>query len=178
MRTQFDIDRLRDDFRQYCIWDPCKPSPTLFRFIIYFIKMPEFRSVVYYRIGWASKLASWLFRPQACLFINCPNIASGLHIQHGFSTIISAKEIGANCHIHQQVTVGWSTGGNPIIGKNVRINAGAIVIGGIVIGDDVEIAAGSVVTKDVPSHTMVAGVPAKPIKCRSEMSESWKRIQE
>ena len=35
---------------------------------------------------------------------------------------------------------------------------------GVNIGDEVIVAAGSVVTKDVPSNCIVAGVPAKIIK--------------
>ncbi len=40
----------------------------------------------------------------------------------------------------------------------------AIILPGVTIGENAIIAAGSVVTKDVPPHTMVGGVPAKVIK--------------
>lgn len=50
------------------------------------------------------------------------------------------------------------------IGANTWICAGAIILPGVRIGEFCVVAAGSVVTKDVPSHTMVAGVPAKVIK--------------
>ena len=48
--------------------------------------------------------------------------------------------------------------------NNVWIGAGAIILPGVTIHDGAVIGAGSVVTKDVPSHTVVAGVPAKPIR--------------
>lgn len=51
----------------------------------------------------------------------------------------------------------------------------AKVIGGITIGDEVEIGANAVVVSDVPSHCIVAGVPAKVIKIRDDQG-NWKRI--
>ncbi|MBR5118163.1 MAG: antibiotic acetyltransferase [Muribaculaceae bacterium] len=58
--------------------------------------------------------------------------------------------------------------GATIIGNDVWIGNGAIIINGVTIGDGAVIGAGAVVTKDVPPYTVVAGVPAKPIKKRFE----------
>ena len=55
-----------------------------------------------------------------------------------------------------------------LIGNNVWIGAGSIILSGVKIGDGAIIAAGSVVNKDVLSNTIVAGVPAKMIKKRGE----------
>ena len=41
--------------------------------------------------------------------------------------------------------------------------SGSIVVGGITIGRNSIVAAGAVVTKDVPDHSIVAGIPAKVI---------------
>lgn len=54
--------------------------------------------------------------------------------------------------------------GPVIIGKNVWIGRGAVILSGVTIGDNAIIAANSVVTKDVPANSVVAGVPAKQIK--------------
>lgn len=51
-----------------------------------------------------------------------------------------------------------------VIGNKVWIGTNAIILKGVTIGDGAIIAAGAVVTHDVPSHTIVAGVPAKVIK--------------
>lgn len=50
-----------------------------------------------------------------------------------------------------------------IVGNNVMIGMGSLIMPGITIGDNVIIGAHSVVTKDVPSNTIVAGCPAKKI---------------
>lgn len=71
----------------------------------------------------------------------------------------------------------WKWGGGmPTIGNDVIIYAGAKVFGKINISDDVVIGANAVVTKDVPPHSMVAGVPAKIIKTRNDISEKWRMV--
>lgn len=39
-----------------------------------------------------------------------------------------------------------------------------IVLGGVTIGDNTVIAAGSVVTKDIPSNVIAAGVPCRVLR--------------
>jgi len=56
--------------------------------------------------------------------------------------------------------------GDTIVGNDVWIGAEAMIMPGVRIGDGAMIAARAVVTKDVEPYTMVAGVPAKPIKKR------------
>ena len=107
-----------------------------------------------------------LFRPLESLYINMPpeKIGGGLYFQHGFSTIVTAKEIGERCHINQQVTIGYKGKDAPIIGDGCIIMAGAIVVGNVKINNGGRCGAGSVVTKDVPKDTVVVGVPARAIK--------------
>lgn len=50
------------------------------------------------------------------------------------------------------------------IKDRVWIGCRAIILKGVTIGEGAVVAAGSVVTRDVPSHTLVAGNPAKVIK--------------
>ena len=57
-----------------------------------------------------------------------------------------------------------SSKGRVAIGKNVWLGANVCVLPGVNIGDGVTIAAGSVVTHDIPSYSMAAGVPARIIK--------------
>lgn len=60
----------------------------------------------------------------------------------------------------------WRRAQGVTIGHDVWIGHGAIVLPGRAIGDGAVIAAGAVVTKDVAPYTIVAGVPAKPVRER------------
>ena len=53
---------------------------------------------------------------------------------------------------------------NTVIGKRCFIGAHALIMPGVTIGDECVVGAGSVVTKDVPSGSIVAGNPATIIK--------------
>ncbi|MGZ9898564.1 acyltransferase [Shewanella gaetbuli] len=64
------------------------------------------------------------------------------------------------------------------IGKECFVGANSIVLPGVVVGDNVIIAAGSVVTKDVPSNSIVAGNPAKIIKENIKTKKYGKLIYE
>lgn len=55
-----------------------------------------------------------------------------------------------------------------ILGNDVWVGAGAIILKGVTVGHGAVIAAGSVVSKDVPPYAVVGGVPAKIIKYRFE----------
>lgn len=105
-----------------------------------------------------------LFPGMDTLYINTPEIGSRLFIQHGFATNISAKRIGSDCWINQQVTIGYTFDSEPpVIGNGVRISAGAKVLGQIEIGDNAIIAANAAVVKSVEENMVVGGVPAKII---------------
>jgi acetyltransferase-like isoleucine patch superfamily enzyme len=63
---------------------------------------------------------------------------------------------------------------NPVeIGAGTWLGAGAIVLPGARIGRNVVVAAGSVVRGEVPDHCVVAGVPAKVVRMRTEIG--WAR---
>lgn len=51
-----------------------------------------------------------------------------------------------------------------IIGDNVWIGGGAVILPGVIIGDNVVIGAGSVVTKNIPSNTIAYGNPCKVVR--------------
>lgn len=51
--------------------------------------------------------------------------------------------------------------GRVMVGNNVFIGAGSIILPGITIGNNVVIGAGSVVARDIPDNTVVAGNPCK-----------------
>ena len=139
---------------------------------------PEFRSVVYYRLRWRRLFLPLLAKGQTSLYIYTPEIGHSLFIQHGFSTVLYAKKIGHHFFVNQQVTIGWNDRGLPTIGDYVQVRAGAKIIGDITIGDDVIIGANAVVVKDIPSHSVVVGVPGRIIKTRNSMDEAWSNMEE
>ena len=73
-------------------------------------------------------------------------------------------QIGPNCLIFQQVTIG-TRGANlpPVIGGHVDIGAGAKILGPVTIGNYVLIGANAVVICDVPDGCTVVGNPARII---------------
>ena len=100
-------------------------------------------------------------------------IGPGLFIDHGSGVVIGeTAEIGCNCTIYHQVTLG-GTGKDhgkrhPTLGDNVLVGAGAKVLGPVVIGSNTRIAAGSVVLQSLPSNCTAAGVPAAVVRLDGE----------
>ncbi|MGI2140643.1 acyltransferase [Shewanella baltica] len=75
----------------------------------------------------------------------------------------------------------------PIIEQKVKFHREVLIKEGAWIGENVciigatvgrnsVVAANSVVTKDVPDFCVVAGIPAKVIKCFCHESQSWKKV--
>ena len=90
-------------------------------------------------------------------------------LPHGLNGIIISPNvhIGKNCTIFHQVTIGndyRDVNNIPIIGDNVTIYPGAKIVGKVIIGNNVEIGANTVVTKDVPSDTLVVTGSVRVIK--------------
>ncbi len=96
------------------------------------------------------------------------------------NTIIGPVAIGNHVNLAQGITVtalnhnfenqelridqqGISTKA-VIIGDDCWIGANAVILPGVTIGEHSVVAAGAIVTKNVPAHSLVAGVPARIIK--------------
>lgn len=98
-------------------------------------------------------------------------VGGGIHFPHfGCQIINYASSIGEDVMIYQGVTIGsmQGKGGAPKIGNRVVLFSGACIIGDVTIGDNCVIGAGSVVTKDILSGCVAAGMPAKVVSQRGE----------
>lgn len=94
-------------------------------------------------------------------------IGKNLFIDHGMGVVIGQTAvIGDDCTIFHGVTLGGKGDGekrHATVGDRVMIGATAQLIGPVVIGNDVKIGAGAVVLKDVPSGKTVVGNPAREV---------------
>ena len=117
----------------------------------------------------------------ACINNAVGDVMIGDHTRIGLhNTIIGPVIIGSHVNLAQGITVtalnhnfedsekrideqGVSTSA-VVIEDDIWIGANAVVLPGVTIGHHSVVAAGAVVTKDVPPHSLVAGVPAKIIK--------------
>lgn len=95
--------------------------------------------------------------PITATFKNRPSFPHKL-----YGIFISAgAQIGENCVIFHQVTIGSNTlassskRGAPIIGDNCYIGVGAKIIGNVKIGNNVRIGSNCIVTDDVPDNSTV-----------------------
>lgn len=108
-------------------------------------------------------------------------IGKGLFIDHGMGVVIGeTAEIGDNCTIYQNVTLG-GTGKDkgkrhPTLGNNVLVGSGAKVLGPFKVGDNARIAAGAVVLNEVPANATAVGVPAKVVRVNGIKPESLDQI--
>jgi len=110
---------------------------------------------------------------------SCTSINENNNIRSDSSII----QIGNNCMIAQFVSIissgynfddpsvpiqkqGSSVKKDIIIGNDVWIGSGAVILPGVNIGDGVVIGAGSVVTNNVKAFSVVAGNPARIISSR------------
>lgn len=105
----------------------------------------------------------WSVVTGADIPLNC-QLGGGLLLPHPNGVVISPKaEVGIDCLIFQQVTLGSRGEGAPVVGNHVDIGAGAKILGSITLGDNVKVGANSVVIKDVPANKTAVGIPAKLI---------------
>ncbi|MCU4173889.1 serine O-acetyltransferase [Carboxylicivirga sp. N1Y90] len=124
----------------------------------------EFRNLFYYRTRPFSFFFNFICRQQSTLYIQSQNIGEGLVIIHGFASAIGAESIGKNCTIFQQVTIGGTDKGAPTLKDNVKVFAGAVIIGKITIGNNVIIGANATVYNNVPDNSTVLPGTSKVFK--------------
>ena len=117
----------------------------------------------------------------ACINNAVGDVIIGNHTRIGLhNTIIGPVTIGSHVNLAQGITItalnhnfddsekridqqGISTK-EVVLEDDIWVGANAVILSGVTIGKHAVVAAGAIVTKDVPPHSLVAGVPAKVIR--------------
>ena len=97
--------------------------------------------------------------------LNC--CGKGFKIMHVGPILINEKAIiGHDCVVHMNVAIvaGGTDDYAPVLGNNIVVGYGAVILGNTMIADGVAIGANAVVNRDVLEQGIaVAGVPSKKI---------------
>lgn len=91
------------------------------------------------------------------------HIGDGVFIGHNVTFINDKHPRSVNPDGSMQTEEDWKVV-ETFVHNGASVGSSATVLCGVTIGENAIVGAGAVVTKDVPPHTVVAGVPAKIIK--------------
>jgi serine O-acetyltransferase len=138
-----------------------------FRYMYFFRKVSEYRpkSLRWYFFNFFKRRYRFKYGYQIPANTD---IGEGFYIGHTGTIVINGKaKIGSNCNIAHNVTIGQANRGNkkgvPVIGDNVWMGTGSVIVGAIKIGSNVLIAPNSFVNIDIPGNSLVIGNPCKII---------------
>jgi serine O-acetyltransferase len=108
-----------------------------------------------------------------CVIGRGTDFGPGFVLFHSNGVVINGRvKGGSNVHLHHEVTIGDNDyGETPTLGSNIKIGAGAKLIGAVKIGDGARIGCNAVVVRDVAPDTTVVGIPAKPVQRRPRDGE-------
>ncbi len=104
-------------------------------------------------------------------------IGSDFFIDHGAGVVIGeTAEVGNNVTIYSGVVLGGTSlekkKRHPTVGNNVVLGTGSKLLGPITIGDNVMIGANSVVINDIPSNSIVVGIPRRIVSKKGDSIEN------
>jgi serine O-acetyltransferase len=168
---------LGEDLREKARWCYKSDSP---RAIVKVLATDGTLAMVLYRLMQGSRQShlaplEMVFNKLNSAFGNCvigrgADFGPGFVIFHSNGVVINGKARGgSNVYLHHEVTIGDNEAGQcGVLGSNIHIGAGAKIIGPVTVGDGARIGANAVVVHDVPADTTVVGIPARPVKRRSE----------
>jgi acetyltransferase-like isoleucine patch superfamily enzyme len=144
-------------------------------------------------LGRLLRILAWLapvYQFRSSVYRKC-GVKVGKNVYMGFLVMMDGEypeyiSIGDEASIGPGVKIMAHSGASPFhsrlkiyhegpkkvtIERGVWLAAGAIILPGVTVGEGSIVAAGSVVSRDVPSYTMVAGNPARAIKKLSKPGE-------
>ena len=137
---------------------------------------PGFKVTLLYRVnnqmvnraGLAGKVAAGIIaRATHVIFHSAlaptARLHGGLILPHPQGIVVgSGVVVGPRAWIFQNVTMGGTEGksGEPRVGADCRIHAGAVIGGPVKLGDEVVVSPNSLVQRSIPRCSLAVGVPA------------------
>jgi serine O-acetyltransferase len=176
---------VRRDLERYFRLDSSQANPGLLEKLRVLIDSPGLQAVLTYRFGsWINRtMRRRLLRyPLKLLYYvmekNCvilwgihidvgARIGPGFYIGHFGGIIIGAAEIGRDCNVGHQVTIGQRADGRsglPVIGDRVWIGMGSAIYGNVRICDGVTIGPLTIVSRSLPARVVVSGNPLRVVR--------------
>lgn len=146
---------------------------------------PRHRAVMMFRVAHSLRtrgrktlarlIQQRIFHDSGAEIHSAAHIGGGFQLVHSSGIVIGERvNIGENVRCHQNVTIGDKNGndGQPRIGSEVIIGAGAAILGPIQIGDNVVVGANAVVIDGVADGQTVVGIPARSIVGKNPIAAS------
>ena len=179
---------MREDFARYASLHYLKESGSI-RCILSSLRHRGLRTVWHFRLRHLASSGNLLCRLfwspviMFCRLILWPSgdceiapeveIGGGLYLAHPLGIVVAPQcSIGRNVSFFSGVVLGINhldkSRGGPVICSDVILYSGAKVLGLVRIGQAAVVGANSVVTKNVEDHMIVVGVPARPLRGRTE----------
>ena len=111
--------------------------------------------------GYNTTVGDYFFANHNCQILDGGKVTFGNNVFIAPNCLFTTAEHAIDA---QQRNEGLEVALPITVGNSVWFGAGVIVLGGVTIGDNTVIAAGSVVTKDIPSNVIAAGVPCRVMR--------------
>lgn len=146
----------------------------------FFVRL-DFPAVLLFRLsvacrgkGWLGRMMAFVFWRLNVLMNGCDirpdaQIGPGLSLPHPVGVVIGPIVAGKNLVVHQNVTMGRGqsdddykgVSSRPVLGDDVIVYAGAVIVGGVTIGNKARIGANAVVVSPVPDGHTAFAMPAR-----------------
>ncbi len=149
--------------------------------LYYVVTIPGFSTAFLHRLShyfyekgfWGRHLGHFFWHLNyflhSCDISPCAEIGTGLFIPHPVGIVIGAAKIGNSFTVYHNTTIGLraALGGEecrnlyPVVGDDVVLSAGSLVLGPIRVGNKAKVGSNAVVLINVPDDATAVGVPAR-----------------